>query len=638
MHWIMEKELSRSGGKLLPYSSRALGVFRGKQETYIFYASSTKENRFQVDRARDGPNFNLLSEDARIIFDGKRAEKIKNCHDFRVAEIGNKYFLAYKLINKNRSSLSSAESTDLINWRKIGKISTPAETGMLVPNFKYKSQYVLYFGEKSGVVALSPDLKSWKIFNRPISHIAGDKGDKIKIMDITVNEEGIFLVYCQYRRKGKISSNYRLKAALFDKENPSKLLWDIAIWEQKGGKKESKTSLIGVIIQKNKLVSYWQFEGEKIFALVIPLLKSAVREKDFTFIAPVIKKSGKNPIIKPIAHHFWESQAVFNPAAFFDEGEIHIVYRAVGDNNISTLGYAKSKDGLNIDERHNNPIYVPTHSSKDGRKGCCPNRSTKDLAKQYASSSYVSGPGYGGCEDPRISKIGDKLYMTYVAFDGFNPPRVALTSIAASDFHNKDWNWSKPALLSPPDEVHKNWVIFPEKINGKYAVLHSIAPSVLIDYLDTLDLDEGTYIRSRYRPGLRKNRWDNWLRGVGPPPLRTQDGWLLFYHAMDDNDPGKYKMGAMLLDIDKPEIVKYCASTPVLEPDERYENEGFKAGVVYACGSLIKDDTLYLYYGASDTSVAVATANLKIFLTQLKESHYAALEKTGTKSRHPVVH
>lgn len=92
--------------------------------------------------------------------------------------------------------------------------------------------------------------------------------------------------------------------------------------------------------------------------------------------------------------------------------------------------------------------------------------------------------------------IDDVIYLTYTAFDGWGSLRMALSSISLKDFLNKEWNWEEPIMISPPGEIHKNWVLFPEKINGKFAVLHSVNPDVLVDYLDDLDFKgEDKYIK-----------------------------------------------------------------------------------------------------------------------------------------------
>jgi predicted GH43/DUF377 family glycosyl hydrolase len=196
---------------------------------------------------------------------------------------------------------------------------------------------------------------------------------------------------------------------------------------------------------------------------------------------------------------------------------------------------------------------------------------------------------------------------------------VALTSIKVKDFLNKRWKWKRPVLISPPWQVHKNWVIFPEKINGKYAILHSISPEILITYVDSLDFDESAdYIESYYGSELKKRRsWDGWVRGVGPPPIKTDRGWLVFYHAMENGDWSKYKVGAMILDENDPAKEFYRSKGPVLEPSEAYEMSGFKGGVVYASGAVVKNGTLMLYYGGADSYVCVATANLDSFIEDL---------------------
>jgi predicted GH43/DUF377 family glycosyl hydrolase len=322
-----------------------------------------------------------------------------------------------------------------------------------------------------------------------------------------------------------------------------------------------------------------------------------------------LQKFAGNPILKPLRQHPWESKYVFNPAALYLAGRVHLIYRAIGDDDVSVLGYAASTDGFHIDERSNEPIYKPSESFE----------SVTSYGRERFFV-YSSGGGVGGCEDPRVTLIDDTIYMTYVAFNGWEPPRVALTSIKVNDFLNKRWRWRRPVLLSPPGEIHKNWVIFPEKINGKYAILHSICPKVLIDYFDSLEFDGQTYIKSRYYRVCRRNCWDSWVRGVGAPPIKTKYGWLVFYHAMEDGDWGRYKIGAMLLDLEDPTRVVSRCKAPLLEPTEDYENRGFKPGVVYTCGAVVVDDRLFVYYGGADTVSCVATTPLQPLLDWLRYS------------------
>lgn len=323
-----------------------------------------------------------------------------------------------------------------------------------------------------------------------------------------------------------------------------------------------------------------------------------------------IHKHIENPIISPIYDNDWENEGTFNPAAFIDDNKkIHILYRALGSEGISRIGYAEVNDdnAFIIDDRIGYPIY---HTEITER----PERTPLEYSPLY----YASGGGWGGCEDPRAVIIDGIVYVTYVAFEGWHSVRIALTSISLSDFKKRKWNWKKPIFLSPKGEVHKNWVIFPEKINGKYAVLHSISPEIKIDYLENLWNFKEIKIKSKAPGGGRKGHWDNKMRGAGPPPLKTNLGWLVLYHAMDEKDPDKYKMGAMILDYKNPTKVLYRSIAPILEPTEHYENHG-KPGVIYASGAVIKDDNLYVYYGGGDRVVCAMKTELNELLEFLKD-------------------
>jgi len=325
-----------------------------------------------------------------------------------------------------------------------------------------------------------------------------------------------------------------------------------------------------------------------------------------------LERHERNPIIEPREGNYWEMKATFNPGAIYADHRVHLLYRAIGGNDISVLGYASSDDGVSFDERLNEPAYVPLST-----KTTTPKEERKPL-----SPAYFSGGGWnGGCEDPRLTLIDDKVYLTYTAFDGWGSIRIALSSIKLDDFLKKNWKWKRPAMISPAGEIHKNWVLFPEKIHGKFAILHSISPKILVDYFDRLDDfdEEEANIRSKYDRVSNTGAWDSWIRGAGPPPLKTKDGWLLLYHAMDLRDPNRYKLGAMILDINDPTKILFRSRTPILEPDFDYENQGFKAGVVYSCGAVINEGELYVYYGGADSVTCVAMANLETFLKELKK-------------------
>jgi predicted GH43/DUF377 family glycosyl hydrolase len=332
-----------------------------------------------------------------------------------------------------------------------------------------------------------------------------------------------------------------------------------------------------------------------------------------------------NPILTPKPGNWWETKAVFNPAAIYEGGKVHILYRAIGDTDVSMLGYASSTDGWHIQERLSQPAYSPREPF-EGVNPPEPQPATR------TAGIYISGGGgMGGCEDPRLTRIDERVYMTYVAYDGRNPPRVALSSIHINDFLDKKWNWKKPVLISPPHIVDKNACILPEKINGKYVIFHRVYPNILIDFVDNLDFDGKTrWLTGQYEIPVRalSSDWDSRKVGAGPPPLKTKDGWLLIYQAVGKCDGHFYKIGAMLLDLKDPTKVIARSRKPILEPMARYENEGWKAGVVYPCGAAIINDRLFVYYGGADTVVCVASVKLNGFLEELATNHKEPVDQS----------
>lgn len=336
--------------------------------------------------------------------------------------------------------------------------------------------------------------------------------------------------------------------------------------------------------------------------------------KDSLLTSFKLTRSKENPVLSPREHLLWEQMGVFNPAAILLNGDIHLLYRAVGGDGISRIGYATSKDGLNFSPGETFPIFSfkkPKFLGQDVQK--------------YDPVMYPSGGSYGGCEDPRITILDGVVYMIFNAFDGWDFIRIGLSMIDEKDFLNKRWSaWSKPILLSPPGEIQKNWMLFPEKIDGKFAILHSISPDIEIEYRDSVSsigVNE-PFIESTKgaRFGGRENEWDNRIRSAGPPPVKTDKGWLVLYHANQDTEPHKYKLGAKLLDLNNPKKVIAQSILPMLEPDEWYENDS-KPGIVYACGALIKEhdgeENLFVYYGGGDKYVCAAHAPLNDLLNWL---------------------
>lgn len=322
-----------------------------------------------------------------------------------------------------------------------------------------------------------------------------------------------------------------------------------------------------------------------------------------------LARSAVNPLLRTGPYH-WEAESVLNPAVVEAGDRTHMFYRAVGADGVSRLGYASSPDGTNFDERLPYPVYA-ADALRDGAR------------YRYDPVLYPSGGSWGGIEDPRAVVIDGKLFLTFNMFDGWDNMRVALTTLNIPDLIAKRWNWSKPTFLSPRGERHKNWVLFPEKVNGQFAILHNLhtddADRIRVDYVDD-PARIGTELPNIESPNPhampdRPIAWHKRMRSIGPPPLKTAFGWLMLYHA-NDEEGSKYKMGAALLDLLDPTKIIARSPLPVLVPDASYENDG-KPGIVYGCGATIKDDTLRVYYGGGDKVVCSASAHLPTFLDTL---------------------
>lgn len=305
-----------------------------------------------------------------------------------------------------------------------------------------------------------------------------------------------------------------------------------------------------------------------------------------------LKRFKHNPILIPDASNFWESKAVFNCAATNHDGKVHMLYRAIGEyeHYISRLGYAVSEDGIHF-KRFDEPVMEPT--------------------VRYE---------LGGCEDPRICIIDNKIYITYVVLSF--PQRekgIARTALASTeDF----LDYNKIGIITPHDVDDKDVVIFPEKIEGKYIMMHRpnwvgekygvAKPSMWLAYSDNLHDWGGDKVLLE-----PMEKWEERKIGVGPPPIKTKDGWLVLYHGVDTDFV--YRAGAVLLDLHDPLNVIAKTRKPILEPKEPYEKVGDVPNVVFPTGTAMIDNKLYVYYGAADKVIAVAYGEIDELLDTMDE-------------------
>lgn len=321
-----------------------------------------------------------------------------------------------------------------------------------------------------------------------------------------------------------------------------------------------------------------------------------------------LTKYKNNPILSPIATNTWESLSVCNPGAWYEDGIFYLLYRAAGDDDdhVIHFGLATSEDGFNFTRYSNQPVFSPSSD----------------------------GPDAGCVEDPRIVKFEDYYYITY-AYRAFPPGKYWLnpSNEANKAPHIKypksiNENLTQTGLAITKDFKHykrlgritkatvddRDVILFPEKIKGKFAMLHrpkewigeeygTQYPAIWISFSEDLM----TWSNSQL---LTKGE-EEWERKIGgsTPPLKTDQGWLTLYHGVDDN--GIYRTGALLLDLGDPTKILGRTKDYILEPEYDYEMKGLYNGVAFPTGNMIIGETLYVYYGGADQYCCVATAPIK---------------------------
>jgi beta-1,2-mannobiose phosphorylase / 1,2-beta-oligomannan phosphorylase len=590
-------------------------ALNGKGSLLYYLETEGKNNFLKFIRAENGLEFTGKQTNSFIFDLNLHEEQDYALKSLKLSKQDSEYFLTYKQ-NAKKSQLSIALSEDLIRWQKLKEIKDIKETAAIVSDYKHQNKYVMYYGEKEINIAYSEDLRAWKTDGKAILNPRKSHFDSSNLEVAGVYKQAGLILVIYYAKK---QDTYSVGAAYFASDDPSVCIWrsEDPIWEIPASFKEEKLTPLGTAIIENELILYWLAKETSIFAVTcqIPSVKDVPNKKAFSAI---VKKHKNNPIIAPRSTHPWESRATFNSAAIYEDGKVHFLYRALGDKDLSVLGYAASSDGFTLDERSDEPAYFPRE----------PFETPGGNIFNTFAEHFASGGGYGGIEDPRATRVDDTIYLTYVAFDGATNPRLAISSIDIEDFLKKNWeNWKKPKLISSPGITNKSAVILPRKVKGKYVVYHRIYPNILVDYVDNLDFDE--YLQGHYFIAPRKNNWDSKKVGAGAPPMETKDGWLMIYQSVGHQDPHRYKIGAMMLDKDNPSKVLYRTNAPIIEPEESYENEGFKSGVVYPCGSVIMNNQLNIYYGGADTFLCAASADLDTFLDEMKHRQEPKLSKVS---------
>lgn len=321
----------------------------------------------------------------------------------------------------------------------------------------------------------------------------------------------------------------------------------------------------------------------------------------------MLQRSEANPILEPQPNLDWCSQKVYNPAVIKEGSTYKMLFRAVGDDWVSRLGLATSENGIDF-------VLAPMPS-------LAPKRPWESM----------------GCEDPRLVQLNKTYYLCYTGFDG-TTARAAL----ATSRNLKRWKYRGLLLpgwqANPRAEVADDWsksaAIFPQNFQDRYYLFFGDSHVWSAESHNLRDWRAHNDPVLSRRPGY----FDEGYVEMGPPPLLTDRGWLVFYHGIDRTDAERtYYLGAALFRSDDPLKLIWRCTQPVMAPSEAYERSGLidviEGGfatlknlsvidlealahqhrlpkAVFCCSALLENDLVRFYYGAGDTVICTATMDL----------------------------
>ena len=307
----------------------------------------------------------------------------------------------------------------------------------------------------------------------------------------------------------------------------------------------------------------------------------------------VIWRFSKNPVIKRDA--IPSSNSIFNSAAIEFEDGFAGIFRCDNKAREMNIHAGFSKDGITWEIEHE-PINFISADLTDSEVG---------------KSAYKY--------DPRICKIEDKYYITWC--NGYHGPTIGV----GYTYDFKTFYQTENAFLP----FNRNGVLFPRKINGKFAMLsrpsdNGHTPFGDIFYSESPDLIHwGKHRHVMSTTGLEGSAWQSTKVGAGPIPIEFDEGWLLLYHGVLTSCNGYvYHMGSAILDKEKPWVIKYRTRPYVLSPQTLYECVGDVPNVVFPCSALYDEKTgkIAVYYGAADTVTALAFTTLEEIVKFTKEN------------------
>ncbi len=303
----------------------------------------------------------------------------------------------------------------------------------------------------------------------------------------------------------------------------------------------------------------------------------------------MFRRNECNPIITADDLGF-PATSVFNPGAvMLADGTVVLLLRVEDRRGLSSIHVASSPNGVTEWEVAAEPLLSPD-----------------------PDSTWCEW----GFEDARVSWI-DEIKRYVITCTAYGAPGPCVYLATTSDFISIE----SGRVVMPPED--KNAALFPRRIDGDWLLLHrpvAVARGAADIWLsrsdDLVSWRTPEQVITR-RPG---GWWDAARIGIGPPPIETTEGWILLHHGVRVTMSGAiYRVGAVLVDLEEPWIVRSRCDEWLLSPTETYERIGDVGNVVFPCGAILRRpaDQIDLYYGAADTTVCMASVALSDLLGAL---------------------
>lgn len=301
----------------------------------------------------------------------------------------------------------------------------------------------------------------------------------------------------------------------------------------------------------------------------------------------VMWRFSHNPIIN--RYDIPSSNSIFNSAVVPFEGGYAGVFRCDNKAVQMNIFAGFSDDGINWKIEHS-PIVFKAGNT------------------EMIDSDYKY--------DPRVTFIDDRFWITWC--NGYNGPTIGI----GYTFDFVEFFQCENAFLP----FNRNGVLFPEKIDGKFAMLsrpsdngHTPFGNIYISFSPDMKY-WGEHRCVMKVTAFEDSAWQCLKIGAGSVPLRTEEGWLMFYHGVINTCNGfRYSMGAALLDLEDPTKVLCRTRSYLLAPALSYETSGDVPNVIFPCAAIADGDQIGVYYGAADTSVAIAFGYISEIIAFMKK-------------------